>query len=64
MYMCTTCSELDVAQWLVRRVVNREGRIRASEFKSEDPGFDSLAGRMMGQFSVSPSQVLCRPVCA
>ena len=39
----------------------------ASEFKSEDPGFDPIPwrGRVKRQFlSVSPSELLCRLVCA
>ena len=36
-----------------------------SEFKSEDPGFDPLTGaRVRSGFSVPPSQLLCRLVCA
>ena len=35
-----------------------------SEFKSEDPGFNPLAGLGEEQFSVPPSQLLCRLVCA
>ena len=38
--------------------------VRASECKSEDPGFDPLQGRVRGSFSVSPSQLWCRLVCA
>ena len=36
--------------------------VRESEFKSEDPGFDPLAGQGGEQFfSVSPSQLLFMP---
>ena len=38
--------------------------VRGSEFKSEDPGFDPWRGRVRGSFSVPPSQLLCRLVCA
>ena len=42
--------------------VGRGSVVRASEFKSEDPGFDPLAGLGMirDMFSVSPSQLLCK----
>ena len=39
-------------------------RVRASEFYSEDRGFDPLAGQGDGQVSVPPSQLLCRLVRA
>ena len=40
------------------------GGYRASEFKSEDLGFDPLAGQGgTVSFSVLPSQLLCRLVC-
>ena len=37
---------------------------RASELKSKDPVFDSLAGQVRDSFSVPPSQLVCRFVCA
>ena len=41
----------------------RRSVVRASEFKSEAPGFDPLAGQGedRGSFSILPSQLLCRP---
>ena len=38
--------------------------VRESEFKSEDPEFDPLTAQGERVFSVSPSQLLCIPVCA
>ena len=40
--------------------------VRESEFKSEGPGFDPLAGQgeKPNSFSVPPNQLLCRLVCA
>ena len=43
----------------------RSSVVRASEFYSEDPGFDPLAVQGQGkrQFVVPLSQLLCRPFC-
>ena len=44
----------------------RSSVVRASEFKSEDPGFDPMVGQGGGQdfFCIPARQLLCRLVCA
>ena len=39
------------------RGIGRSSVVTASEFKSEDPGFDPVGG---DSFSIPPSQLLCR----
>ena len=38
--------------------------VRTSDFKSEDPGFDPVTGQGGERFSIPPSQLLHRLVCA
>ena len=40
----------------------RRSVVGASEFKSEDPGFDPQAGQGEGVLSVPPSQLLCQQI--